>query len=125
MTFRDVAVDFSQEEWDCLDSSQKHLYSNVMLENYRILASLGKEFFPLHSRTSTPKEHFATTIMNFWRASAKLSAMSAAYAKQMLWYLWSWPCMSITELCLKLYFPWPSKTSPLSFLTYCKLPLPC
>ncbi|XP_030044424.1 uncharacterized protein LOC115458751, partial [Microcaecilia unicolor] len=46
VTFDDIAVYFSEEEWSILEDWQKEVYKNVMRENYDMLVSLG---FPVPS----------------------------------------------------------------------------
>lgn len=41
MSFEDVAVKFTQDEWAVLDPSQKELYKDVMQETLRNLTSIG------------------------------------------------------------------------------------
>ncbi|CAO2613643.1 Zinc finger protein 431, partial [Lemmus lemmus] len=41
VTYDDVHVNFSWEEWTLLNPSQKSLYRDVMLETYRNLITIG------------------------------------------------------------------------------------
>lgn len=66
MTFKDVAVDITQEDWEIMRPVQKELYKTVTLQNYWNMVSLGKHpplpllpeyqpsFFPLVLKMSWP-----------------------------------------------------------------------
>ncbi|XP_036914902.1 zinc finger protein 211-like [Sturnira hondurensis] len=44
VTFADIALYFSREEWSLLDEARRCLYLDVMLENFELISSLGNAF---------------------------------------------------------------------------------
>lgn len=48
MTFKDVAVDITQEDWELMRPVQKELYKTVTLQNYWNMVSLGKHLLFLY-----------------------------------------------------------------------------
>ncbi|XP_059759797.1 zinc finger protein 552-like isoform X5 [Balaenoptera ricei] len=43
VTFEDIALYFSWEEWKLLDEAQRRLYHDVMLENFALVSSLAPQ----------------------------------------------------------------------------------
>ncbi|KAI2568813.1 ZNF26 isoform 3, partial [Pan troglodytes] len=40
LSFKDISMEFTWDEWQLLDSTQKYLYRDVILENYHNLISV-------------------------------------------------------------------------------------
>jgi len=64
LTYDDVNVNFTQEEWAILDPLQRSLYKDVMLETYKNLTAIGKIVDFLSLFKITGKLFSAITVKN-------------------------------------------------------------
>ncbi|XP_049994203.1 zinc finger protein 431-like isoform X3 [Alexandromys fortis] len=59
VTYSDVHVSFTPDEWALLDPSQKTLYNDVMLETFRNLTAIGYtwEDHSIEEHSQSPRRH--------------------------------------------------------------------